>query len=218
MAADKQHSEPGFPLNATFLTILLMDVDAAMSRRSKENNGAHRRELIRTAFAAIEGVIWAFRERIAFVAGELGILEIAEQVALRETSYAVTEKGKVIEQPRYLSMSAAFRLTSRIAARIAPEIDNPFSGSGWDTFRAALDIRHRVTHPKSAGDLAVGDAEITTALDSFYWAMEVMMTAMQAVDLAYGSWIAEMQTMLDGLKRGDPAILETYRQIRDEGD
>ena len=48
----------------------------------------------------------------------------------------------------------------------APSFDLDRGGSGWSDFKAALELRHRVTHPKKASDLEVSEADMTK-VDAF---------------------------------------------------
>lgn len=205
-------------LYATFTSVLVLDVDAAISRRSERDTAAHRRELIRTAFAAIDGVTWSYRDHISLVASELGLLEPGERAALDEINYVVATNGRVIAQPRHLVLKSALRLTARIASRIVPTLGNPFEQAGWHAFQTALKIRHRVTHPKSVADLSINEDDIATALQAFHWAMDIMLTAMEAANVAYRQWVTEMRGMLDALKREDAHALAAYRQLRALGD
>lgn len=202
--------------DAPFIAILLLDVDTAISRRAVADTATHRREIVRTAFAAIEGVIWVYRTHVLSVVRELGMLEPGEEIVLSELSYAVTDKGKVTPQSRHLSTSATFRLLSRIASRLSEASESPFGGSGWVGFQKALKIRHRVTHPKSANDLLIADEDIATSLAAFYWILEITLKEMQAANAAYRAWVEDMRGILEALKRGDADTLKAYRQVEAE--
>lgn len=210
------NDDSAITMDAPFIAVLLLDVDTVISRRDTSDSATHRRELIRTAFAAIEGVIWVYRNHVAAVARDLEALEPGEQMALAERSYTVTEQGKVFEQQRYLSMTATFRLISRIVSRLSETADRSFEGTEWNDFRKALKVRHRITHPKSENDLVIANGDIEAALCAFYWVLDVTLQDIQAVNIAYREWVEQMRRILDALKRGDADTLNAYRQLRAE--
>lgn len=165
--AEDQYSLP-FQPPESFVGILVSDVIAVKSRQSEADTQQSRRELIRTVFAAVEGLVWVYRGHIVTAAQHIDALNPEEEIVLSETSYQITEQGKVVAQPRFTSLPAMIRLITRLANRVSPEFDVAFDTSDWEGFRRAIAIRNRVTHPKSESDLRIGDADIAVSLDAFY--------------------------------------------------
>src|SRR3546814_19114800 len=99
-----------------FVGSLMLDVDDALRRRESQDDPTNRRSLIRTLIAAVEGLVWIYREHVIGIAKELDILSDAERSALADTTTMVDDKGRISEQNRYLSTMATIRLTTRISS------------------------------------------------------------------------------------------------------
>ena len=198
----------------TFISTLVGDVDAAIQRRNAQDTLASRRDLIRSAFAAIDGFIWAYREQVSSAAADTWGLEDEEVAALAEVSYIVTEQGKIVQRPSYLSSVAAIRLVSRIAERINGVSHLDFSGNEWARFRDAIQIRNRITHPKSEEDLDISGADIQMALDAFFWLFEKLTDTMADAVQTRIDYLGEFKDVFEKLKTGDPEITSLYNAIR----
>lgn len=204
-----------------FLRTVLADSTMALARfeQSDKDDPRIRRELVRTIHATIEGVAWAYREHVRFAAKSLGVLSIEEEAALSEVTYQVTHQGKVVAQPRHLSIVNAFRLTSRIAAKLSPELNTPFDNAEWDRFRRAIETRNRLTHPKTELDLAVSAAQVADSVAAFFWMLEISVRSMEESNAVMASFIGEFKSVLSKLQAGDPEILAAYHKakfVRDE--
>ena len=79
-------------LASSFVGMLLADVAIALQRYRQLSSQAEMRNLVRTSFAAAEGLVWAFREHIVDVAASTCGLDLDEQRASAETSYSLTAR------------------------------------------------------------------------------------------------------------------------------
>lgn len=204
-------NEDANAVRESFLRILAFDVIAAMKRQSIEDNQANRRELFRTIFVAIEGLIWSYREHILSVAETTGNLTPSEKIVLSEKAYAVTEQGKVVESSRFIALVPLVRLITRIAIKIAPALDEKFNNAGWGDFREALKIRHRLTHPKSRTDLLLDEKEMAICSRAFDWILNLCLTTMESATAVGRRYLAELVAVFEKLKQGDPATLAEYK-------
>lgn len=205
----------------SFIGILLFDVIGAIERHGHSKSQSSKRDLIRTAFAAIEGIGWIFREHIVHAARTTSNLDPAEEVALSEISYQVTEQGKITEQTRYLSLLAMIRLTARIAGKLARDAKIDFSEASWVGLQRAIKIRNRITHPKSRHDLVLSDDEVKASVAALFWLLGEVERLMTAASVATKDYLVEFSEILTKLKAGDPAILAEYRAaaqtLQDDG-
>jgi hypothetical protein len=197
-------------LESDFANILLVDVGSAMKRYDEDQSQQSRRDMIRTLFAAIEGYTWLYREHVIDTAKTLEDLKVEEEIALSGVGYQVTETGKIVSQPRYLSMLAAFRLTTVIASRLSPDLAIRFDTKDWERLRAAIAIRNRITHPKSQGDLHITEQDLAAAQGAFYWLMDTAMGAMEAANAALRRQSAAFRALLTELREGNPALWRDY--------
>ena len=155
----------------TFTSVLVKDVALAFGDVvGDEVPDAARRALIRTAFAAIEGILWQLKTGLAdratitprmFTAGEESLLF--------EETYEVDDDGEIRILQRFIPLLRNIRVTVRILQRVRPGYTPDFSNHGWAAFRKSLAVRNRLTHPKSYNDLQVSDDELTNALAAFHW-------------------------------------------------
>lgn len=199
------------PLVEDFVSMLLFDVAASMRRYDKNQSEQARREMVRTLFAAIEGYTWMYREHIIEAARSMEELTIEEELALSEVSYQVTEQGKVIGQPRYMSMLATFRLTTRIASRLNPELAVRFDTGDWECLRRAVAIRNRTVHPKSRADLRITPKDLVVVQDAFHWLLNTAMGAMEAANAALRQFNDDFHAILTELRNGNPTVWAAYR-------
>src|SRR5436309_15745955 len=89
----------------SFTHTLLGDVNIASERLQREDTPAHRRELVRATFAAIEGLQWQLKQDILLHPGvPLSHLEYA---AMAEETYSVDHRGDVNVGPRFLPITTA---------------------------------------------------------------------------------------------------------------
>lgn len=195
----------------SFIGILLFDVIDAIERHERVSGQANKRDLIRTAFAAIDGIAWVFREHVVDAARTTSDLEVAEEAALSEASYQVSEHGKISRQTKYLSLVASIRLTARIAEKLAPEMTIDFSSRNWGRFQLAMKIRNRITHPKNKTDLVLSDDDVEETLGALFWVASEAERVMAAANLALKGYVGEFSAILAELKAENAAILAEYQ-------
>ena len=163
----------------TFTHVLVGDVVAANKRLEQVDTPTHRRELIRTVFAAIEGLHWQLKQDVLRHAEVVTRLSPHEHAALMEETYSVDEKGAVRAQPRFLPLPTAIRLVVSIVKRYRPEYEVDFAHAGWANLRAAIDVRNRLVHPKALTELMVSDQEILQALSAFNWLLALVIEVLR---------------------------------------
>ncbi|MBO6526386.1 hypothetical protein [Erythrobacter sp.] len=199
--------------DATFTEALLTDVAAALDRLEKERTQSHMRDLVRTTFAAIEGAAWIFREHVIDVANSTYGLLPDEEAALSETSHQVSLQGKVSPQTRFIPLPNGIRLVARISKRLSLDHEIDFSTANWDLFLQAIEIRNRITHPKSNHDLRLTQSDIDSCLNALFWFMSETTDAMQATNIAARQYLGELGDVFWKLKNGDPATVALYKAI-----
>ena len=164
---------------AEFMTILLGDVRTAEKELRQDSSPYRRRTYVRTTFASVDGFIFTLK-RIALTNSHLFT---ADEIAkLREVRPAQSSSGSSTGRPWFLptadNLKFAFESFMRFhgsTARIEPDDD-------WVAFTKAVQIRHRVTHPKSPEDLDLSDADIDIVRGAAHWlAANVMAHVMEAM-------------------------------------
>lgn len=195
----------------SFIRILLADVIAALERYKAGDSQMSRRDVVRTAFSAIEGLTWTYRQHVLAAAEGTGIVTGEEKAALAELNYQVTEQGRIASQPRYVSVPATIRLTTRIATKLHPDLNIEFGTDDWNSLRHAIAVRNRIMHPKRPEDLHIDDADIAKCTAAFFWLLDVMTLAMDAANAALNAYAKGARMLLKKLKDGDPETLADYQ-------
>lgn len=211
MSQNPDQSEQVTDYSESFFGILILDVITAIDRNNTSSSQSSRRDLIRTAFAALEGFVWIYRTHITAVAQTSNSLSPEEQFIFSEVSYTVSENGRIVKHSRFISLASMIRLTSRLAEKISPGLEIRFESAGWDQFRLAIEVRNRITHPKSKQDLYIEDRDISVCLTAFFWLLELVTNAMEAANDALAQYLTEFRTILEQLKKGDPKVMAAYK-------
>jgi hypothetical protein len=137
---------------------------------------------------------------------------------LSETNFVLSERGTISPQGRFLPLLGTVRLAARIAAKINPAYLVDFNGNQWAVFRKAVATRNRLTHPKCLSDLEVSIAEIDDVIASYYWILDVSISAMETSNQAVRRYVDEFSQVVRAMKSGDPAVWAEYRRAMDTPD
>jgi hypothetical protein len=161
----------------TFTHVLVHDVLFAEQRLRKEDTPTHRRELVRAAVAAIEGLHWRLKQDVAKHAAIN--LSFHERAAMAEETYAVDERGHVNTVPRFMPLATAIRLVVRIVQRYRTQYKVDFDHQGWTNLKNAIVVRNRIVHPKSLADLTISDEEIGQSISGFAWLLALVIEVLR---------------------------------------
>lgn len=200
-------------VQTSFMRMLLADVVRADAAHRADPGQGAKRDFVRTSFAAIEGAVWSFREQIRALATSTEELSDAERTVLSEIAYSVDKTGRLSPQAKFLTLPAAIRLCARIGQRIAPAANMDFAGAGWQNFTLAIDIRNRITHPKSLDDLNLTDRDLNTCAGALHWFLEESTHMMQATLSAARDHVEGIREVLNDLKSGDEEAWRVYRSL-----
>jgi hypothetical protein len=192
-----------------FLRILADDVQHALDRTDTESE---RRNLLRTIISAAEGVSWIYRTHVLSIAKEFDAATPLMDLAFSEATYSVNEQGNIIEQARYISLTAMIRLTTKVAQSLCADLNVDFGSQGWQSLRDTIRLRNRITHPKNAADLSISLKEIDDAKTGFFWFLDMSMHVMEATTREFSSLVVDMGEVVEKLKSGDPDTLALYHR------
>jgi len=182
-----------------FLTTLATDAQEAARRCRSQDTPVHRRELIRSLFAAAEGFAWHLKGDV-FNHTEARLTD-HERAALREETYTVNDHGSIRIQTRFLPLISSLRLAVRIVQRYRPSYVVDFNDSGWQGLVSSVAVRNRLVHPKTIEELTVTDEEVAHATSGLDWLMKAQSSIAEAMrDESYKSEDL-MAGMFEGLSR-----------------
>jgi hypothetical protein len=159
---------------------LSKDVDRAYAMMSATREQPDRRTFVRAVLVAIEAATFLMKHQcLARDERDPGLYTFEELSVLREETYSIDHRGQVSTQPKFLPTNANFRFALNLFMRPGDkDFQLDAGGKGWDAFKKALQIRHRLTHPKSFESLQIDDEEVETVIDAYAWFCRVLADAM----------------------------------------
>lgn len=162
------------------LSHLVVDV-LSMHGLMKQHNYHQtlRRTYMRSYFAYFEGWSRVLRNLLLRRPESQGLTD-GERCILRDEKYEIKKNGDlVIKEARYPFLNL-FAATLRYWAKAQKWNDDNinksiFGNDNWRKFQDALDVRHRLTHPKPGDNMEVSADELQNALSAFTWLLEIQM-------------------------------------------
>jgi hypothetical protein len=176
--------------------LLYEDVELAERMWSEQDSQFWRRTFIRSVFALIEGFTYRLKQ-VALEASKKFSIELSksEIALLLEESYEVNDKGHAETKPDYIQLPKnikfAFRMYSHAySLNYQLKIDD----DGWLSFKEALKVRNRLTHPKSTSDVSVSDQDMSYAETAAIWFVKSSHEIQRAM-------VEEMKVKLEAKKK-----------------
>ena len=163
---------------------LLDDSLAAESYLDANDSQFARRAYIRSIFASLEGIVWLLKQvclKAPNVSGPRRF-DPAEFALLQDQTYDLKNNGEPSTQTKFLRLPDNVRFTFRVFNRLfQANVDLGVGGNSWTAFLRALDVRHRITHPKKVDELDISDTEIKLCREVSSWFNETVHAAVQAI-------------------------------------
>lgn len=131
----------------------------------------NRRFYIRAVFALVEAFVEQHRRLLVELA-EHGIITLPEKKLqrLREIKVVALPDGGVEEQEHYLQLFDKIKEVYKAAGTgFGQSLKVTFGDNGWVLFKDAMELRHRVTHPKRVEDCWIQEVEIQTVISASEW-------------------------------------------------
>lgn len=143
------------------------DFSLAEKHLAETDDRYSRRQLVRTFHAYVETIVTNLKRQALHEAARF---DNAERALLAEEKYELTDTGEPKVVLQMISLARNVRFAFRCYAK-AHGISFYLSvdGPGWRDFRSALRVRNRLTHPRTAADLDLSDAEIETIARAHRW-------------------------------------------------
>jgi hypothetical protein len=153
---------------------MIVDAGISESRVIGSTEQLERRTYVRTVFALVEGVSFCQRRH----AENDPQLTEGQRENARRAADAAWRAGQRAGE----SMKACLRVRSAVAALAAAHsLDDPLDtkSNAWRRFQEAVEVRNRITHPKTLADCIVKDDDVTLVREvhAWYQAMDMALTA-----------------------------------------
>lgn len=168
--------------------VLLEDAKMARQRANATESCGDARSYVRAVFAFAEAQAHMFR-RMAYAAHVAGRHLLAEEevLLLQEIAPAVNEHGKVKLAQRWLPSDGGVLFGFRMLFKALGAAQDPPLGEGWARYRQGLDIRDRLTHPKSESDLRLTPADMAVVDAAFKWVSDLIDPIVPVLYKAFGA-------------------------------
>lgn len=209
----ERHLFKSTELGQTFYGILGYDAVDAMERMKENDCQSSRRDFVRSAFAAIEGWLWEYRQSIQSTIGSVRDLSPIEESAFAESSHTISDSGKLREQVRFVPMTVMLRFITRIAEAECGEQLVDFASADWTNFNRAIGTRNRITHPKAVQDLTLSDADIAAVQAGLLWLFGVVVNGSEKLKLLLVEHVQSMREISAALAAGDSSMLALYNSV-----
>jgi hypothetical protein len=170
-------------------SVLDSDIELALEYGRVADTPYAQRALVRAFFAAVEGLSYQLRQVTLATLGKSKLLTYSERALLAEERYFIDDKGQSKSTSAFLQFpqSLLFSINTYVknhGAEFSPDL----SGHGWHAFRRTTNVRHRVTHPKSASSLILTEVEIEDLMVASKWWNDTMLSMFQACKQADDYW------------------------------
>ena len=165
--------------------ILDDDLDLAVKYGQSDNTPYAQRALVRTFFAAVEGLSYQLRCVTLASIGHTTILSAAELQLLQEERYSLDKSGRPesgkanLPFPQSMLFSIATYVKNH-GAVYQPDV----SGKGWSAMKHAITARNNVTHPKSVLSLSLSDRDLADLMEASRWWHSTMLSMFVACEQA----------------------------------
>lgn len=136
---------------------------------------ANRRFYVRAVFALVEAVVEQHK-RLLLDLAERSVIALPRgvQQALSERAPLVRENGTVTYREQYLQLERKIRAVYRAAGDALGQVLRVnFGDNGWESFRVAVGVRDRLTHPKTFEDCHVDGESLDTVQRGHEWLREL---------------------------------------------
>ena len=154
------------------MTSALRDEAADVLGRAEETQSPRDiRAAFHIVFASVEGLVAFLKQSIVelpphyakhYSAGELALI--------REEMYHLDNNGDIQVSNRRLPLDLNFKFSIKMFMKeVASETKLDTESDGWRSFKEALSVRNRLTHPRQLEDLDVQSNELQTLLKAFNW-------------------------------------------------
>lgn len=136
-----------------------------------EEEEMSRRLYVRAVFALIEALVEQHKRLLLHLTStNIIALPAGTAEALSERAFLVNDNGAVAEREQFLNLARKLRAVYRAAGEGFGEVlPNDFGGQGWASFREAIRVRDRLTHPRTFQDCHVDEDDLLQVDQAEAW-------------------------------------------------
>lgn len=161
------------------IDLLAQDVSEALARQQSEDTQFNRRVVVRALFSLTEAYGYFIRQFCLEIEHEKvrkgHPSNLERQVLLQERLPRIGSNGRIEHTPHRVGTADHLAFTLRVFADHAGVRANFFDREGWKALKGALQVRHRLTHPKERSDVEVSNADMELCAKGYAWFGEVQL-------------------------------------------
>ncbi|MEH6650585.1 MAG: hypothetical protein V7707_11220 [Motiliproteus sp.] len=133
-----------------------------------QGNIALRRAYVKAVFSALDGTLYDLRQDIISSQNLDKLFTTREKGRLLEKS---VQKGVVTKFTQYLALRDSIPFTMKCYAKHIGlnGFNFPSNSDGWEKLKLSIDLRHRITHPKTVQDLHVSINDFENLVAAKVW-------------------------------------------------
>jgi hypothetical protein len=148
--------------------VMVDDITAASDDLSRDDNQYRRRVYVRAIFAHMEAVVYQYKQVLLLAPS---LYSLGELAILREENYNLDPQGNVVtKNDKFVPLKQNYRFTVELFSRYGmPYFTLDCSGTGYQEFGKALQIRHDITHPKDSALIEISDDRLRTVTEAYAW-------------------------------------------------
>ena len=118
------------------------------------------RSAVSALFAGIEGSIFVLKQVFHDIPEFKSKLSEDEFFLLCDKTPMLSDKGEVFQRDTFIRLAPNVRFFERISNRLLRTNLDIVNSKNWEKFKQAINVRNRITHPKSMDDMVVSKEEL----------------------------------------------------------
>ena len=153
-----------------FFGHLSEDLDQAKRLLEENDSQFTRRMYLRSLFAFIEGNSFRIRQMALAAHNQRAqCFSNEEIVMLEEKDLGIKDNGDLKIRTKYIDFATNIRFSQNSYIKAFGGDQPDYTDNGWAQLKQALELRNRITHPRSEEDLNISDDELNVIHEAKEW-------------------------------------------------
>ncbi len=160
------------------------DAGVAENAVDAEDTQYNRRAFVRTLFALIEGTVF-FLKQTTFSTASSGArrLRADEGLLLLDSTVELSSGGRPQLKTKFIRVEDNLRFAVRMLNKVYDlDLDLKVGSKQWENFKSAIEVRNRITHPKSIEDFAIDNEDLQIMRDLRSWFCRFIADAIRGIN------------------------------------
>jgi hypothetical protein len=174
--------------------ILSEDLDAAIAYSNSVDSPYAQRALVRAFFALVEGFSYQLRQVTIASSGGTPLLTTTEIELLRERRLVLADNGNSKETDSFLPFRQGLLFSVRTYVKNhGAEFEPETNDQGWQAMLETINLRHRVTHPKTPTSLTLSGHDLDQLFRASDWWQSTLLAMFRACREADEFWQEQLR-------------------------